>query len=238
MGHECDGRAAHRLRRAPFVDRPGWGRGGTLASCRGSVVALLIVLHWLGGCTASEPRDAASREAPSLAASPNGVLRPAGDVLPASVSRDAALGVSRDIMRAARYCALVTHDATGESVARTIDPAPPDSAMVVRFVTNPRSRKVAQLAADARVTLYYFDAAGQRYATVYGRARLVVDSAERRARWHEGWTPFYPERERGATLYEVIPERLEVVSPGDGVIGDSLTWATPTLRFATPAARP
>lgn len=153
----------------------------------------------------------------------------------ANARRDAMLHVARDIMRAARFCALITGDASLGSSARTIDPAPPDSAMVVRFVTNPRSRKVKQLAVDARVALYYFDASAQRYATLYGRARAIRDPGEKARRWYEGWTPFYPQRERDATLYEVIPERIELVSPGDSVIGDSVSWATPTIRF--PARR-
>lgn len=145
--------------------------------------------------------------------------------------------VARDIMRAARFCALITRDASTGSAARTIDPAPPDSAMVVRFVTNPRSRKVQQLAVDARVALYYFDASAQRYATLYGRAKAIRDSAEKSRRWYEGWTPFYPRRERDAMLYEVIPDRIELVSPADSLLGDSASWATPTIRFPSARAR-
>lgn len=149
-------------------------------------------------------------------------------------SRDALLRVARDIMREAHFCALITRDANTGTSARTIDPAPPDSAMVVRFVTNPRSRKVRQLAADARVALYYFDAKAQRYATLYGRAIAISNPSDKARRWYEGWTPFYPQREREATLYEVIPDRIELVSPAEGVLGDSLSWATPTIRFPSP----
>ncbi len=141
------------------------------------------------------------------------------------------LRVAREIMRVARFCALVTRDAATGTSARTIDPAPPDSLMVVLFVTNPRSRKVRQLAADPRVALYYFDATAHRYATLYGRARAVTNAAEKARRWYDAWTPFYPERDRNATLYEVIPDKIEVVSPADGLVGDSLSWATPSIRF-------
>ncbi len=142
-----------------------------------------------------------------------------------------ALRVARAIILVARYAALITQDVGSGAAARTIDPAPPDSAMVVRFVTNPRSRKVRQISRDSRVALYYFDAKGLRYVTVYGRAREVRDGATKRRLWYAEWTPFYPGRERDATLYEVIPERAEVVSPGDGITGDTITWATPTVRF-------
>ena len=81
----------------------------------------------------------------------------------------------------ARFAALITQDGATGASARTIDPAPPDSAMVIRFVTNPKSRKVRELARDPRVTLYYFDAKGMRYATVHGVAREVRDAARKAA---------------------------------------------------------
>lgn len=163
--------------------------------------------------------------------------RPATRAAATAAASDTALRVARDIMRVARYAALITQDVGAGAAARTIDPAPPDSAMVVRFVTNPKSRKVRQIARDSRVALYYFDAKGLRYVTLYGRAREVRDGATKRRLWYAEWTPFYPGRERGATLYEVIPERAEVVSPGDGVAGDTITWAPPTIRFPRRASR-
>lgn len=141
------------------------------------------------------------------------------------------LAVARDVMRAARFAALITRDAAGASSARTIDPAPPDSAMVVRFVTNPRSRKVGELARDARVTLYYFDAKGMRYVSLAGVAREVRDTSKKAAMWYAEWTPFYPGKERAAAMYEVVPSRVEVVSEADGVVGDSVTWAVPAVRL-------
>lgn len=151
--------------------------------------------------------------------------------------RERAIRVARDIIKSARFAALITQDPATGSAARTIDPAPPDSAMVVRFVTNPRSRKVRQLARDARVTLYYFDAKGMRYAAISGVAREVREAAKKAALWYAEWTPFYPQRERGAALYEVVPQRLEVVSDGDGVVGDSVSWAVPVVRFPAKGVR-
>jgi len=153
-------------------------------------------------------------------------------------TRGKMLGVARDIIKASRFAALVTQDPSTGSAARTIDPAPPDSAMVVRFVTNPRSRKVRQLARDPRVTLYYFDAKAFRYVTLSGRARAVRDSVARHRLWYDEWTPFYADRMRDAAMYEVLPTRLEIVSEADGVVGDSVTWATPTVRWPTRSMRP
>lgn len=151
-----------------------------------------------------------------------------------TAARTTVLGVARDIIKAARFAALITQEPSSGASARTIDPAPPDSAMVIRFVTNPRSRKVRELARDPRVTLYYFDAKALRYVTVAGRARQVRDSAEKARLWYAEWTPFYPGRERAAALFEVTPVRLEVVSEANRVVGDSVTWAPPVVRFPAP----
>jgi general stress protein 26 len=169
--------------------------------------------------------------------------RPAAAAARQATALDSAdrrvLAVARDVIRAARFAALITRDAAGGSSARTIDPAPPDSAMVVRFVTNPRSRKVRELARDARVTLYYFDATGLRYVTMQGVSREVRNVTKKGAYWYAEWTPFYPGKERAATMYEVRPTRLEVVSEADRVVGDSVTWAVPMVRLRAPGgARP
>lgn len=148
-----------------------------------------------------------------------------------SARRARIVRVARDIIRSARFAALITQDGATGATARTIDPAPPDSAMVIRFVTNPKSRKVREMARDGRVTLYYFDAKAMRYATVHGVAREVRDAGRKAALWYAEWTPFYPQRERGAALYEVVPRRLEVVSEADSVVGDPVTWGVPEVRF-------
>lgn len=145
--------------------------------------------------------------------------------------RARVIRVARDIIQSARFAALITQDGATGASARTIDPAPPDSALVIRFVTNPKSRKVREMARDPRVTLYYFDAKGMRYATVHGVAREVRDAARKAAAWYAEWTPFYPQREKGAALYEVVPRRLEVVSEADSVVGDPVTWGVPEVRF-------
>lgn len=155
-----------------------------------------------------------------------------------TASRTKALAVARDIIAAARFAALITQAPSTGASARTIDPAPPDSAMVIRFVTNPSSRKVRELARDPRVTLYYFDAKAMRYVTIAGRARRVRDAAERARRWYAEWTPFYPGRERAAAMFEVTPTRLEVVSEADRVVGDSVTWAPPVVHFTSTGRKP
>lgn len=147
---------------------------------------------------------------------------------------DAALA-ARELIAEARYAAFITVDSAGHPQARTVDPAPPDSAFVVRFATNPRTRKVAELRRDPRAALYWFAPGAMGYVTLRGTARLIADTAEMRRWWRPDWTPFYPGGLTDALVVELVPERLEVVSPAHGITGDSLTWRPPTIPLGVPS---
>ncbi len=141
------------------------------------------------------------------------------------------IAAAREIMSAARYCALITLDSSGRAQARTLDPFPPDEHMVVWLGTNPRTRKVAEIRRHPRVTLYYFDREGQAYVTIWGLARLVNDEKEKAKRWKDEWKDFYPDRAKDYLLIAVMPEKLEVVSVKKGIVGDSHTWRPPSVSF-------
>ena len=141
------------------------------------------------------------------------------------------LVAARAVMHASGHCALITIGEDGRAQARTMDPSSPDERMRVLFVTNPASRKVAQLAQDDRVTLYYFDENSPGYVTLFGTARKIEESAEREKRWLEKWTVHYPEGPASAAMYEVVPSRIEVVSIAHGIIGDEVTWTPPVIEL-------
>jgi len=142
-----------------------------------------------------------------------------------SPDRGAVLSAAAEIMKAARYCAVITVDDSGRPQARAIDALPPENDLTVWFATNPRSRKVDQIRKDPRVTLYYFDPGAQAYVTILGRARLVQHPAEKQKRWKPGWEAFWPDRGESFLLVEVTPEKLEVVSPKHKIMNDPVTWA-------------
>lgn len=150
---------------------------------------------------------------------------------PQRLSRDTLIATAREIMGTARYCALITLDSRGRAHTRTMDPFPPDENMVVWFGTNPKSRKVAELRRNNRVTLYYFDREGPAYVTVFGVARLVNDPQEKARRWKDEWKAFYPDREKGYLLIAVTPHELEIVSEKKGIVGDAVRWTPPTIRL-------
>ena len=147
------------------------------------------------------------------------------------VSPDSLEQVAREIIAAANYAALITLDAEGHPRARVMDPFPPEEGMTVWLATNPRSRKVEQITADSRVTLYYFDETGLGYVTLMGTARLVNDAEEKARRWKPGWEAFYPDRESSYLLIEVTPQRMEVISVKHGLDGDPSTWTPPALAI-------
>jgi general stress protein 26 len=147
------------------------------------------------------------------------------------LSRDELITAARETMSAARYCALITQDSSGSPQARTLDPFPPDENMVVWLGTNPRSRKVAAIRRNPRVTLYYFDREAQAYVTIYGIARLVNDPKAKLKWWKDEWKDFYPDRTRDFLLIRVTPEKLEVVNVKKKIVGDSHTWKPPTVKF-------
>lgn len=150
------------------------------------------------------------------------------------------LHAARVIISAAKYATFITLDRSGAPQSRTVQPGEPDSAMVVRFATNPRSRKVGEVARDARVSLHYFDPGSLAYVALVGRARIIRNSAEKARYWNPAWSAFYPDRDTSVVLIEVTPQRLEVVDIKRGINGDPVTWRAPSvpLRGKPPSHPP
>jgi general stress protein 26 len=156
-----------------------------------------------------------------------------GQVKAPRLDRQSLIKTAREIMKTARYCALITLDSNGRPHARTMDPFPPEANMVVWLGTNAKSRKVAEIRRNQRVTLYYFVPADQAYVTISGRARIVHDAPEKVKHWKDEWKDFYPDREKNYLLIAVVPEKLEVISLKLGIVGDAVTWTPPAVRFGS-----
>ncbi len=151
-----------------------------------------------------------------------------------SFSRKQLIAAAREIMTTARYCALITLDPAGRPQARTVDPFEPDEHMVIWLGTNSRSRKVAAIRRNPRVTLYYFDRESEAYVTISGIARLVNDPKEKARRWKDEWKDFYPDRAKDYLLIKVTPLDLELVNVKKGILGDPHTWKPPAVNFSVP----
>lgn len=164
-----------------------------------------------------------------------GPLLSSGAALAQQASRDEALlEAAREIMEASRWAGLVTLSESGAPRARTMDPFPPDSQLVIWMGTKRTSRKVEDIRRDPRVLVYYQDPAGAGYVVIEGTARLVDDPVQKELRWKEEWEAFYADREATYLLIAISPERLEVVNYRAGVVGDSVTWRVPAVEFDLP----
>jgi general stress protein 26 len=140
-----------------------------------------------------------------------------------------------DIMKAARYCTLITIGDAGQPQSRIVDPLIAEAEGRIWIATNPLSRKVKEIEKDARVTLTFFDAAADEYVTVIGRATVVRDADRKAAHWKAEWEPFYKQRSRGPDfmLFEVRPVQFEVSSARHKLHNDSQTWRPVILDLRT-----
>lgn len=148
-------------------------------------------------------------------------------------SREEIIAAARDVMAAAVNCALVTIGPDGAPQARMMDPFPAEGDLAVWMATSRDTRKVAEIGADPRVTLIYFDPDNPGYATLVGRVRLVDDPAAKRARWKDEWSEYYPGGPTGETylLLRFEPERLELVSMEHDIAADPLAWKPAIVTF-------
>lgn len=138
---------------------------------------------------------------------------------------------AKEIMTAAGTCALITIDEEGRPRVRMMDPFLPESDLTVWFGTNPKSRKVAQIKKNPKVTLYYLDSDATGYVMIHGIAQLVDDQREKDKHWKEEWEAFYANKQENYLLIKVSPEWMEVISYRHGILGDPVTWKPPIVLF-------
>lgn len=147
-----------------------------------------------------------------------------------------AVAAARRMMTEVGFCALITVDAEGVPQARTMDPFPPEPDLTVWLGTRRGTRKLGQLAAEPRATLYYFDPQGPGYVTLIGRLTEVDDPAERERRFKPGWIEFYDDGHRGEdfVLLRFDAERLEIVSIPDELASAPKTWRPFVVELPLP----
>ena len=148
-------------------------------------------------------------------------------------TRQAIIDAGETIMAAAANCALITIGPDGAPQARMMNPFPPEKGLIVWMATNRDTRKVAEMHADPRVTLIYFDPTDPGYVTLVGTVRFVDDLAEKEARWKTEWEMYYPGGQYGKSylLIEFTPRRLEVVSLRHDIAADPLAWKAAVVDF-------
>lgn len=131
--------------------------------------------------------------------------------------RDAALAAARAVIASDPFMTLITTDAAGQPRARTIQYHGPDENFVFLAATIPGTRKLAQIASNPLVTLFFDNPAETAYVTIMGTATVHSDSETvlasdwRNAQDRERFWPDFPD---GYVLIRIQPSWLEVVAPG------------------------
>jgi len=85
------------------------------------------------------------------------------------------------------------------------------------FATSRTSRKIEQIDADPRVTVLFVDSDRFNYASIHGRAQVVIDPEREQALWQDAWRDDWPE---GPTDPDYVLLRI------DGVRGHYLRGTT------------
>lgn len=139
--------------------------------------------------------------------------------------------ITRKIIENAKNCALITVDSEGNAYARAMDPFLPEEDFTIWMATNPISVKVQEIRRNPKTTLYYFDAKTVSYVTLLGTAELVNTKEEKEKFWKEEWKNFYKNRTTDYLLIKFTPKSGTVVSEKYNILGDSITWQAPSLKF-------
>ena len=96
---------------------------------------------------------------------------------------EALLQIAREIIAKVPACMAITVDQNGDANARVVNPKPLSEAWTVRFATDRRSRKSAEIEQSGRLTLAYQYDAEKAYVALIGRAAIREDVAAKTAGW-------------------------------------------------------
>ncbi len=143
--------------------------------------------------------------------------------MPGANDTSAALDVTRLLAGAAktirnvRYCWLATATPGGAANVRPMqavlhDVSEDKDAWTIRFLTDGRSRKVADIRRTGQATIVFQDDADVAFVALSGRATLFVSEAEVRKYWKHAYDAFFPtEADRiYAAFVEVDVARMEL----------------------------
>jgi general stress protein 26 len=116
---------------------------------------------------------------------------------------------------AARSSWLVTSTGEGGVDARPmgrLQPEAGDDAWLIRFITDARSHKAAEIKRAARVAVIFEVPADDAYVTAIGRAEVKDSAADVRRLWKPAYDAFFPTAtdKANAIFLEIAAERLEL----------------------------
>jgi general stress protein 26 len=115
----------------------------------------------------------------------------------------------------ARSCWLVTSKGDGGVDARPmgrLQAEPGDDAWLIRFITDARSHKVADIKLAAKVAVIFEVPTDDAYVALGGRAAVKDSAADVRLLWKAAYDAFFPSEtdKRNAIFVEIAADRLEL----------------------------
>jgi general stress protein 26 len=118
-------------------------------------------------------------------------------------------------MRNARYCWLATATEAGAPHVRPMGRIlndPGEDQWKVRFLTDRRSNKAADMRRASEVSILVQHDPDLAFVTLIGKAELHEDASETRSRWKTAYEVYFPsaEDQANAIFVEVGIERMEL----------------------------
>jgi general stress protein 26 len=118
-------------------------------------------------------------------------------------------------MRSARYCWLATATGAGAPYPRPMGRVlndPGEDEWKIRFLTNGRSRKAAEMRRASEVSILFQHDPDLAFVTMIGKATLHESASETRARWKPAYDAYFPsDTDRANAIFvEVEVERMEL----------------------------
>jgi general stress protein 26 len=147
---------------------------------------------------------------------------------------EALLQIAREIIAKVPACMATTVGQDGDANARVVNPKPLSDTWTVRFATDRRSRKSAEIERSGRLTLAYQYDAEKAYVSLIGRATVCEDVAAKIDGWRADSSKWFPggPTDPNVVYVDFFAERIELWSPSQGVVPGPVRglWAAALVR--------
>ena len=130
------------------------------------------------------------------------------------MSTERLLGIARETIERVTWCFAITAGEGGDINARLVQIGTLSDDWGTRFMTDRRSRKVAEIERSGRLTLAYQHDPDRAYVTLVGRADVVGDAEAKRAVWRPETYRFHPggPDDPNNVLVRFVAHRVEMYS--------------------------
>ncbi len=135
------------------------------------------------------------------------------------MSTERLLTIARETVAQVTWCFAITAAENGEINARLVQIGKLAEDWSARFMTDRRSRKVAEMGRSGRLTLAYQHNPDRAHVTLVGRAAVIGDVEAKRAVWRPETYRFHPggPEDPNNVLVRFATDRIEMYSGARGV---------------------